>query len=114
MTDDVSGAMWAVLAVLGGIGILGGLGAPVAFAVGLPVGVTGVIGWGRWAYLKSVRPKATVAGLTSGEVDAMRVRLDDMDALQARLAEVEERLDFSERLLAQHGGSPDLLRGGKT
>lgn len=33
-----------------------------------------------------------------GEVE---VRLDEVEALHARVAELEERLDFSERLLAQ-------------
>ena len=113
MTDEISGGMWAALAVLGGIGILSGLGAPIAFAVGLPLGVAGAIGWSRWAFIKWARRPAT-PGLTSGEVDAMRIRIEDVDALQARLAEVEERLDFSERLLAQQGGSPDLLRGGRS
>ena len=113
MMEDVSAAMWAVLAVLVGIGILSGLGAPIAFAVGLPIGVAGVIGWGRWAYLNSLRPKSTVAGLTSGEVDAMRVRLDDLDTLHARLAEVDERLDFAERMLAQHGDRPQVPGPGR-
>lgn len=50
--EDVSGGMWAVLAVLGGIGILTGMGAPIALAVGLPIGVAGVLGWSRWAFVK--------------------------------------------------------------
>jgi hypothetical protein len=36
----------------------------------------------------------------------------EVDQLRARLGEMEERLDFAERLLAQHGGAFDLLRGG--
>lgn len=36
----------------------------------------------------------------------------EVDQLRARLGEMEERLDFAERLLAQHGGPSDLLRGG--
>lgn len=43
----------------------------------------------------------------------MRFRLDDVEALQARLAEVEERLDFSERLLAQHGAPAEAVRSGR-
>ena len=34
----------------------------------------------------------------------------EVDQLQARLAEVEERLDFAERLLAR-GGEPDQIKG---
>lgn len=34
----------------------------------------------------------------------------DIDELRFRLSEVEERLDFTERLLAQHGGQDALPR----
>jgi hypothetical protein len=37
--------------------------------------------------------------------------LAEMDQLRERLAEVEERLDFAERLLAR-GGQPDQIPGG--
>ncbi len=36
---------------------------------------------------------------------------DDVEQLRVRLAEVEERLDFAERLLAR-GGEADQIRGG--
>jgi hypothetical protein len=36
---------------------------------------------------------------------------DDVEQLQLRLSEVEERLDFAERLLAR-GGEADQIRGG--
>ena len=35
------------------------------------------------------------------EIDELHHRLADMDALQARIGELEERLDFAERLLAR-------------
>jgi hypothetical protein len=37
--------------------------------------------------------------------------LVEVDQLRERLAEVEERLDFAERLLAR-GGQPDQIPGG--
>ena len=45
-------------------------------------------------------------GLTTGEVQAARAeeleqRLGEMDLLEARLAELENRVEFSERLLAK-------------
>ena len=43
-----------------------------------------------------------------GEVASMRDRLAEIDALQARIAEMEDRLDFTERLLAQ-AREPDRL-----
>jgi Tfp pilus assembly protein PilO len=35
------------------------------------------------------------------DVEQLHTRLGEVDALQARLAELEERVDFTERLLAQ-------------
>jgi hypothetical protein len=35
------------------------------------------------------------------EVDQLHTRLAEMDSLQSRLVELEERVDFTERLLAQ-------------
>jgi len=35
------------------------------------------------------------------EVDELRTRLYELEAQQGRMAEIEERLDFAERLLAQ-------------
>ncbi len=43
------------------------------------------------------------------EVDQLHQRLAEMDALQLRVGELEERLDFAERLLAQHR-EPDRLQ----
>ena len=46
------------------------------------------------------------------EIDEIRARLtDEADDLRNRLAEVEERLDFAERLLA-HGRQADQLSAG--
>ena len=47
------------------------------------------------------------------EIDEIRARLtDEADDLKNRLAEVEERLDFAERLLA-HGRQADQLPAGE-
>ncbi|HEV2086651.1 MAG TPA: hypothetical protein VGR09_16375 [Gemmatimonadales bacterium] len=43
------------------------------------------------------------------DVDHLHARLGDIDALQARVAELEERVDFTERLLAQNR-EPDRLQ----
>ena len=42
---------------------------------------------------------------TSADAEALHA---DMDELRFRLSEVEERLDFTERLLARHGGHDAL------
>ena len=42
------------------------------------------------------------------DVDHLHARLGEIDALQTRVAELEERVDFTERLLAQ-SREPDRL-----
>jgi hypothetical protein len=43
------------------------------------------------------------------DVEQLHVRLGEMDALQSRISELEERVDFTERLLAQNR-EPDRLQ----
>jgi hypothetical protein len=43
------------------------------------------------------------------DVEHLQQRLGEVEVLQARVAELEERLDFAERLLSQHR-EPDQLR----
>lgn len=46
------------------------------------------------------------------EVEQMQARLGEVDSLQHRLAELEERVDFTERLLAQaHDSQARVIRG---
>jgi Tfp pilus assembly protein PilN len=47
------------------------------------------------------RTKGRNGAVLPEEIDQIHARLADMDALQGRLLEVEERLDFAERLLGQ-------------
>ena len=50
---------------------------------------------------------------THVEIDEIRTRVtDEVEDLRHRLAEVEERLDFAERLLA-HGRQADQLPAGE-
>lgn len=54
------------------------------------------------------RPDGGSVGLTTGEaqmhrLEEVELRLAEMEALQERVAELEERLDFSERLLVSGG-----------
>lgn len=51
-------------------------------------------------------------GDAHGEIEEMHARVtDEVNDLRNRLAEVEERLEFAERLLA-HGREADQLPGG--
>jgi hypothetical protein len=46
------------------------------------------------------------------EIDRLSARLGEVDALQHHVAELEERLDFTERMLAQRRET-DRLSGGR-
>jgi hypothetical protein len=52
-------------------------------------------------------------GLKS-DVEHLHQRLGEVDVLQARVAELEERLDFTERMLARTPGAPAQLHRGDT
>ncbi|HSR92035.1 MAG TPA: hypothetical protein VLK88_12080, partial [Gemmatimonadales bacterium] len=47
-----------------------------------------------------------------GEIEQLRARVSDVEGLQHRVAELEERVDFAERLLAQKREPERLGRGG--
>ena len=87
-----------------GMGILGELGARDA-TVMLAGGASIVLLAVRrsWALRKR---GPSIDGITSGEMAAMRFeemeqRLAHLEATEARVAELEERLEFAERLLAE-------------
>lgn len=46
------------------------------------------------------------------EVEELRARVAELEARSERMVELEERVDFAERLLAQRPGSEALPRGG--
>ena len=53
----------------------------------------------------------TTGAALRGELDQMQARLSEVEALQHRIIDLEERLDFAERLLAQ-GREVNRLAGG--
>jgi Tfp pilus assembly protein PilO len=53
--------------------------------------------------------RGAVDAALRAEVEQLQHRLGEVDSLQVRLAEMEERLDFAERLLAQ-SREPDRLQ----
>jgi uncharacterized protein involved in exopolysaccharide biosynthesis len=47
-----------------------------------------------------------------GEVEQLHTRLAEMDSLHSRVLELEERVDFTERVLAQtHDAQKGMIRG---
>jgi hypothetical protein len=51
--------------------------------------------------LRNFRKANQVGSESSGELDAMRAEIDELRNLPPRMAELEERLDFAERMLTQ-------------
>jgi Tfp pilus assembly protein PilN len=81
------------------------------FGVMMTLVMTGVIGYTGVVLVNSVHRRITrrrAADLEPGELDAIRAQLADVDELRARLSELEERLDFAERLLAQQAEAPRI------
>ena len=50
-------------------------------------------------------------GLSSAEAEELRHRVAELEQQQMRLQELEERLDFAERLLAQGRTEAPVVRG---
>lgn len=57
------------------------------------------------------RSSADTAAVRS-EIDQLRQRLEDVEVLQHRMVELEERVDFTERLLATQRREAERLPGG--
>ncbi len=53
------------------------------------------------AFARRMEGKGNADSALRAEVEQLHTRLADMDLLQSRLVELEERVDFTERLLAQ-------------
>jgi len=66
-----------------------------------------VVGLGRRLENRGLDPAALA------ELDNLRGRVRDLDGVQHRVAELEERLDFAERLLAAGPPDPARLEGGR-
>lgn len=60
------------------------------------------------AFARRLEGKGSPDPVLRAEVEHLHARLDEVDSLQARLLELEERVDFAERLLAQ---TPDAQKG---
>lgn len=102
--DWLDVAIHAFVTICAGIGLVEGLGAPDEFALSVVFGGSAILlGVRRHFALKKL---AQTEGLSTGEMAAERIadleaRVADLEVGQARVAELEERMDFSERLLTQ-------------
>ena len=68
-------------------------------AFGIPVGVYAAVAATRAIWIKGEPGK--VAPELQGQVEALEARVAQLEMERDRLAEVEERLDFAERLLVR-------------
>ena len=76
--------------------------AALLFAVGL-----GAVAL-RWLWKRTGGAPA----LGADELEDMRHRLTELEAERGRVADLEERVDFAERLLAKSNETEQLKRGG--
>jgi hypothetical protein len=88
----------------------GGPGAPmVVMIVALSLLAATVILWPLMrAFARRLEGKGGVDAALREEVEQLHQRLGDVDALQQRVAELEERIDFTERMLARGQSSVAL------
>jgi hypothetical protein len=87
--------------------VLGGVQAFAAIAAILFAGGLGAVllrGLWRWIERGTAAP--------SGDLDELRARVAELESERGRMAELEERVDFAERLLADRERVPERLGGG--
>jgi hypothetical protein len=64
------------------------------------------------AFARRLEGKGGGDAVLRAEVERLRSHITEVDLLQSRVAELEERVDFTERLLAQtHDASGRMIRG---
>lgn len=59
-----------------------------------------------WARRLDRGGRGGVDGEARAELDALRARVAELEMVEHRVMELEERMDFSERLLTQRSGEP--------
>jgi hypothetical protein len=84
-------------------------GAAVATVIAVSLGL---LAWRRHWALK--RRDLTGDPGTTERLEELEARMADFDRVQARLLELEERLDFAERVLVQHREAGRLSGGLET
>jgi hypothetical protein len=85
----------------------------VVMIVGAALAALVIILWPLMrAFARRLEGKGSMDAALRAEVDQLQARLGEVDILHGRVAELEERLDFTERLLAQaHDAQGRLLPG---
>jgi uncharacterized protein involved in exopolysaccharide biosynthesis len=73
----------------------------MGFVIAMLTAITIILGPITWALARRLGRKENPDSALRAEVEQLHTRLAEMDSLQLRLVELEERVDFTERLLAQ-------------
>jgi len=73
---------------------------------GIPIGAYAAFAATRAIWIKGEPGKVTPE--LQGQVDALEARVAELEAERERLQELEERVDFAERLLAREKAQPRL------
>jgi hypothetical protein len=81
-------------------------------AVGVPVAAYAAIVATRAIWVKPGEQGSKVTELAE-EVESLRTRLSEVETQQARMAELEERLDFTERMLTSQRDAARLGEGSR-
>lgn len=75
------------------------------FGVMMALLTTGLLGYAGFTLIGALQKRLgqrSDPGLNPDELEALRFQLEDAEQLRNRVAELEERVDFAERLLAKH------------
>lgn len=75
-------------------------------AFGIPIGAYAAFAATRAIWIKGEPGKVTPE--LQGQVEALEARVAELEGERDRLAELEERVDFAERLLAREKAQPRL------
>jgi hypothetical protein len=65
------------------------------------------------ALARRIEGKTSNEAELRGEIEALHQRVADLEAVEQRMSELENRIEFSERLLTQHREGAALERGGR-
>jgi hypothetical protein len=79
----------------------------------LSTGLIGYAGFTLIGALKRRLDRVESPGLNPDELEALRLQAEEGEQLRVRLGEIEERLDFAERLLARQQEAPRIGEGDR-
>jgi hypothetical protein len=116
-SHDTAVTLVSIAAIAGYLLLSAKLGAGFAIVVGI-LGACGLTALGVLrgpvgrAWARRIEQDGT-GGASAEELDQLHARLEELEAGQSRIADLEERLDFAERLLTRQREPDQLPEGGR-